>query len=483
LDLAQSRADSIGAMIEFETGASASGPHATSGLDAQIDELERSVPQFATQQKQQTTAAAVPPPAAAPMPSGILEGATGLTALRSKQQTLDDTIKLSDALLASAERRRAPLVQALRDIDQRAQALAAQAGAGDVAAIKQRKADFEQLTDDHKLVTSALLPLSKQMVILKLYTDNLARWRDSVDQRFDQQLKRLFLRIFGLAALLLIVFGGALLWRMLTFRYVEDLQRRHQLLQLRRLVVVVIVALIVLFDFANQLGALATVMGFAAAGIAVTLQNVILSIAGYFYISGRFGIRTGDRVQISGINGDVLEIGLFKMTLMELTADENGHQPTGRAVIFPNSVVFQTNGNFFKQLPGSTFTWNELRLTLAPECDYRLAEKRLVEVVNDVFARYRDAVQREYRGIERELNLRIETPRPQSRLQLGANGIEIVIRYPAQLQSAVQTSDEIARRLVDAIKREPGLKLVAAATPAIQPSPDAEPPPAKLGVG
>ena len=94
-------------------------------------------------------------------------------------------------------------------------------------------------------------------------------------------------------------------------------------------------------------------MGLAAAGIALALQNVILSVAGYFYLSGRFGIRGGDRVQISGINGDVLEVGLFKLTMMELTED-NARQPTGRVVVFPNSVVFQANGNFFKQAPGAS---------------------------------------------------------------------------------------------------------------------------------
>jgi hypothetical protein len=160
------------------------------------------------------------------------------------------------------------------------------------------------------------------------------------------------------------------------------------------------------------------------------------------------------------------------MTLMELSGDNYGHQPTGRIAVFPNSIVFQSNGNFYKQLPGANFTWNELRLTLAPDCDFRLAEKRLVEVVNEVFVRYRDSVQREYRGVERELNIRIETPRPQSRLQVGENGIEIVVRYPVQLPNAVQTSDEIARRLLDAIRREPRLKLAVQGTPSIQNQPE-----------
>jgi small-conductance mechanosensitive channel len=214
-------------------------------------------------------------------------------------------------------------------------------------------------------------------------------------------------------------------------------------------------------------------MGFAAAGIALTLQNVILSLAGYFYVSGRYGIRVGDRVQISGISGDVIEIGLFKMTVMELNGADSDHQPTGRVTVFPNSVVFQPNGSFSKQLPGSDFAWNELRLTLAPECDFGLAERRVVEIVNEVFRPYRDTLQRQYRGLERSLNVPIEPPRPQSRLRLSEAGIELIIRYPIRFKHATETADEIARRLVEKFRREPALRLTTSGTAMIQPAPQA----------
>jgi small-conductance mechanosensitive channel len=473
LDLAQSRVDSLAAMIEFETGSTASGKE-SAGLEAQIDELEHSVPETAQQSKVQAPAAST---AEAPSgaSSGILGQAGNLTTLIRKGRTLADLIDATKALYATAERLRTPDLEALRTIDRQGLKLAAQAGSNDITTVKQNKAEFQKLTEQHKLISAALLPLAKQMVLLNLYAANLERWRGLVNQQFNIELRNLILRLAGLLILLAVIFTGAVVWRKLTFRYVQDVHRRHQLLQLRRLTVGVIVALVLIFDFANELGTLGTVMGFAAAGIALALQNVILSFAGYFYVSGRFGIRVGERVQISGVNGDVLEIGLFKMTLMEYAGENASSQPTGRVVVFPNSVVFQPNANFFKQAPGSNFTWNELRFTLAPECDYRLAEKRLIEVVNQVFARYRDQVQREYHNMERDLNVRLDMPRPHSRLQLGDAGIELVIRYPVQLYGAAQTADEVARRLVDAIKREPGLKLAASGTPSIQPDTAAQP--------
>jgi hypothetical protein len=156
--------------------------------------------------------------------------------------------------------------------------------------------------------------------------------------------------------------------------------------------------------------------------------------------------------------------------------DGNSRQPTGRVVVFPNSIVFQSNGNFFKQAPGTNFVWNEFRLTLSPECDYRLAEKRLLEVVEDVYARYRDTVQRQYHELERDLSMKFESPRPQSRLRLGPNGIELTIRYPADTRYAVQVADEISRRALDAIAKDPALALAMPGTPNLSPLAASRPP-------
>jgi small-conductance mechanosensitive channel len=259
----------------------------------------------------------------------------------------------------------------------------------------------------------------------------------------------------------MMIFFGSIVWRWLTDRYVTDIRRRGQVMAARRLVLTVLVLIVLMVNFSEEIGSAATVVGFAAAGIAVALQNVILSIAGYFFLIGRFGIKAGDRVQIGGVTGDVIYIGLVKLSLMELGGTGTHLEPTGRVVVFSNSIVFQQSGNFFKQAPGTSFVWNEVRLTLAPDVDYRLAEKRLIDAVDEVFARYRDRVMRDYRHLERDLNIMLETPKPQSRLHLSQNGLEIVIRYPAEIYGAPQITDEITRRLLDAINREPSLRLAA----------------------
>jgi small-conductance mechanosensitive channel len=467
LDLAEARGEAIHTILQFESGTfhQETGLSA-SGLAGQIEELEKSIPEAERNAKPSAATSASPPPAPAGGLAGIFEE---LLTLNRNLGTLDDTIDITNALGQAVEKMRAPLLDELRDIDRQGDALA-KASAGDVAALRARKDAFQKLIERHKLISATAIPLRKESVILTLYVSNLQRWRASIQRQSNLTLRHMLVRLGILFALLAAIFAAASLWRHFTFRYVRDTRRRYQFLQARRIVLAIVVTFVVLFNFANEIGALATVMGFAAAGIAVALQNVILSLAGYFFLIGKFGIRVGDRVQVSGVTGDVIDIGLVKLALMELGGNGNDRQPTGRVVVFSNATVFQPSGNFFKQIPGTNFVWNEVTLTLSPECDYRLAEKRLLEAVDEVFARYREAIQRQYIEAEHQLNMAIDSPRPQSRLHLTRDGLHISIRYPAETRSAVQTADEVARRLLDAIAREPGLKLVGSGIANIQPA-------------
>jgi small-conductance mechanosensitive channel len=125
------------------------------------------------------------------------------------------------------------------------------------------------------------------------------------------------------------------------------------LLTARSVVITVAVALILIFHFTSEMAALVTALGFAAAGIAFALQNVILAVAGYFSMVAPNGIRIGDRVSLQGpfgyVHGEVAEIGFVRVKLNELGGEPL--RPTGRVVVFPNSVVF--TGTFFKDPPGA----------------------------------------------------------------------------------------------------------------------------------
>ena len=235
------------------------------------------------------------------------------------------------------------------------------------------------------------------------------------------------------------------------------------------------IAIAVAFALVSEIGSLATFVGLITAGIAVALQNVILAIAGYFFLIGKYGVRVGDRVQIASVSGIVVDIGLVRLHLMELSSPETGRQATGRVVVFSNAVVFQAGASFFKQIPGTSFTWHELTLTLATETDYHLAEGRMLRAVQAVYERYRARMERQHAAMQENLNVEVALPRPHTRLRLTQTGLEVVIRFPAELDNSADIDDAVARELLHAIEQSPRLRLVGSGTPTIQPVPDTGP--------
>jgi small-conductance mechanosensitive channel len=464
-ELESARADAIKQTLQYASGLSAAG-RKSNGILSEIDQLQQSV---ASTDKGK--AADVVIGATTKRTQQGSTGIIGLTALyfdlRADSGALADASANINDLAAKIEKFKAPAVRLTSAISARATELASSVTTADPSELGSRTAEYKQLGALHDLAFAVIAPLEKQLVQLSLYQENLARWRSSIDRSSGRALRGLAVRLATLFGLLAIVIAGKNLWRRLVDRLIKDQHRRRQLNQISDPVFWVLIIFVLIVNFATELGSIATIMGFAAAGIALALQNVILSVAGYFFLIGKFGIRVGDRVQIATTIGDVISIGLVKLTLMELSPQDR--QPTGRIVVYSNAVVFQPNGNFFKQAPGMSFVWNEIRLTLAPDCDYRLAEKRIVDSIDEVFARYRDRVQRDVRYLEADLHVLLETPRPQSRLQLTAAGLDMIVRYPADVRTSTQIADEVSRRVLDAIRREPGLQLVAPSPANIQP--------------
>ena len=274
IDLVQSRIGSIDNLIDFEKD-TAGARGSTLPFEAQIDALEHSVAQA-------NVGISPAPPAAAPSPSVLPGSIERLLALRQKEQALGSAIELTDKLSRSVIRLRQTLVGMLAEIDRQGLSQTAQVGNQDLPTVERTKAQFAALVARSQLISNTLVPLAKEIILLQLYSGNLARWRTSVHQQFNDALRHQLISTISLALVFGAVFAAAGVWRHLTFRYVEDLQHRQKLLQLRRLVVIAAVVLVLVFGFSNQLSSLATVMGFAAAGIALALQNVIISTGGLF---------------------------------------------------------------------------------------------------------------------------------------------------------------------------------------------------------
>lgn len=474
IDLAQTRSKSLHSILQFVSGASVSG----GSLQGQIDQLERSVPELQVDNAKgngQANAANTSsstsdrPVVRRETPTGMLGLIEDLFTLSHRIHVIDERTKSTDALALASQKLRAPLLKNLTTLAQQGEEAAKEADTSGPAQLEQLKHELDTLTTNFKQASAVSLPLSKQEVLLDLYKGNLAEWRAAVKSDYREDLWKLMLRLVIFGIVLTVVIALSHIWRKAVFRYVHDPRRRYQFLLLRRIILWCAIGITIAFALATEIGSIATFAGLITAGIAVALQNVIMAIAGYFFLIGKYGVRVGDRIQISGVTGDVIDIGLIRLHMMEVGGTETDRQPTGRVVVFSNSVVFQPTASFFKQIPGTSFLWHEVSLTLAPDSDYALAEKRILGAVEKVYADYHDTIEQQYREMERTLNIATKIPKPRSRLRLTQSGLEVVIRFPVELDSATEIDDRITREVLHALEQPPRLRLVGSGTPNIQP--------------
>jgi small-conductance mechanosensitive channel len=307
------------------------------------------------------------------------------------------------------------------------------------------------LSSEFKQNSQLLIPVTKEGVLLNQYRRNLASWRDAIKNQYRSAFRTLGVRVGILTVLLAIVFAAAEVWRHAVVKYIAEPRRRYQFLLLRRIALWCLVVVIVGFAFASELGSIVTFAGLITAGLAVAMQSVLVSIVGYFFLIGKYGIRVGDRVQIGDVTGEVIDLGLVRLHLMEL----GGHGalgPTGRVVAYPNSIVFQVSSGLFKQIHGVNFVWHEMTLSLPAGIDYAAAKVKLTAAVTDALKDDRDEILRQTQEIERATAANFGgDAQPRVQLSFSSTGADAHLRYPVHLQNAAEIDERVSQCAVAVI--------------------------------
>ena len=475
----QARRDALHNILQFTTETSNHGTGAA-GLRAQIEELVRLVPDVLSAaggtSPEQTaagkTSGRTAPSANTQQSSGIWGLSADLLRLSRKGHTLDQQILSTDQLMQAAKQLREPLLANLRGLIKSGDQLANQPPSQDPNVLAQQKAQLDALTAQFKQSSAGLLPLNKQGILLNLYKRSLANWRDAVHKEYGDKMRSFLVRLAIFAIIIALVFAAGEVWRRAILRYIQETRRRYQFLLLGKIMIWVVVGVIIAFTFTTELGSVATYAGLLTAGVAVAMQSVILSIAGYFFLIGKYGIRVGDRVQISGVTGEVVDIGLVRLHLLELGSNGTEAQPSGRVVAFANSVVFQPNAGVFKQISGASFVWHEVSLTFSPESDYRMIQERIATAIDTALKDHRAEMERQIRHMEQTLSsIHTIELMPKTSLHFTASGIEVTVHFPVALQNAAEIDDRVMRELYAAVEQEPKLKLVGSGVATLRTDP------------
>jgi Mechanosensitive ion channel len=465
--------DAIQKMATFvETNNDAS----SEGLLGSINQLARSVPEmWGNTSSQKVT----PPPSASTSQSsgatsaGLIGQALALFSEVQSMHQVDQMITETEHVRQTAENLRKPLRDTLSATMQRGRELASRAESGTpgqsaLQSAQNVQREFQDLTAKFKQLSDAALPLSQEIVVIEQSRANFQEWRKSIGLKSRNDLRALAVRVIGITLALAALMVVSEIWRRLTFRYIHDARRKRQFLLMRRFVMGFLTGIVLILGFVSEFSSLATFAGFATAGIAVALQAVLLSVAAYFFVMGRYGIRVSDRISVAGVTGDVIDIGLTRLYMMELAGTGIDLYPTGRIVVFSNSVLFQAGTPLFKQLPGTEYTWHEVAVGLAATGNYKIVQDKISSAVNSVYEQYRTVLERQHGDVERQYEVQITAPEPESKLQFTDAGLEFVLRYPVDIRKASEIDDRITRKLLEVINGDPELRAAVTGSPKIR---------------
>jgi small-conductance mechanosensitive channel len=391
---------------------------------------------------------AAAPPSAAPQRYGIWDLAANVASMRSKLRTIETVDARTSELAATFKRESSAPLARLEALSAESDALGRRAATEAPAGAPALRRDFDTLAWLFKQTSSILLPLTQEQVLLGQYRHNLADWRTAARRQYRDALTALGIRFGALLGLLAVVFLLGELWRRAVSRFVQEPRRRAQWLLLRRIVTWLVAVLVVALSITTEISTFATFAGLLTAGLAVALQSVLVSVVGYFFLIGKYGIRVGDRIQIGTVVGEVVDLGLVRMHLLELNAG-GPLGPTGRVVAFANLIVFQASGGLFKQIPDVNLAWHETSLRLPDGADYASLKERLSAAVVAVTAVYHADVLRQTRRIATETVTGAPndvTPTVQMRLADGH--MEAVIGYPVHAPHIADIDERVATALL-----------------------------------
>jgi hypothetical protein len=461
LDMVNARRNLLDTMTGFVNDSDAALAR-VSALKAHIDAIAVSIPAANNSAELRPTAAALPalPSAGAATQSvpsipqsvtdrsGIWDLAVDAYDLSKRHASIDAIDRRTASLQQTFSSLQGPSIEQLKGFSAQSDALAAEADHASGIALKGLRDRLDTLAWLFKQTSNILIPLSEEGVLLSQYRHNLSNWRDAIQRERQDALTALAARLGLLAAVLAMVFAGGEVWRRAVIRYAKDGHRRYQLLLLQRVTIWTLVLMITGMTLITHLSTFATFAGLLTAGAAVALQSVLVSVVGYFFLIGKYGIRVGDRVQIGAVTGEVIDLGLVRMHLMELNS-QGPLGPTGRVVDFANSIVFQSGGGLFKQIAGVNFSWQEITLQLPADGDYMALQGKLLASVSGIVAEYQTDILHQAKAIETATaSSSVGTPSPQVQLQIRSGGVEAVIRYPVPLQQAAEVQQRISQELL-----------------------------------
>ncbi|MBU1356855.1 MAG: mechanosensitive ion channel family protein [Candidatus Edwardsbacteria bacterium] len=278
--------------------------------------------------------------------------------------------------------------------------------------------------------------------------------------------KILYNPVMGKIAALFI--GVAVLWLIINavqknlFSKIKGNDSRYRAKKFGNFIGYFLTIILITIVYSDKLGGLTVAFGVAGAGIAFALQEVIASFAGWLAILFGGFYKTGDRVQLGGIKGDVMDIGVLRTTIMEIGQWVDGDLYNGRIVLIANSFVFKEPVfNYSGDFP---FLWDEIKIPVQYGSNYEKAKEIFLSAGKEVADSLSEITKEKWSLLQQKYRLENAQTEPMVFVTANDNWVEFSLRYVVDYKKRRVTKTELFTRVLQEVEATKGAVKFASAT-------------------
>jgi small-conductance mechanosensitive channel len=308
-------------------------------------------------------------------------------------------------------------------------------------------ARLRRLSDQRKTLTELDKRIQDSQQLAEVYQ----RWNGLADTR---RRAVLHLVLQSLAAVLAIVLAAILIGRGIrrAFGRQADRKRLHQLQVMATVAVQFVGAMLILLIIFGMPNQTSTIIGLTTAGLTVALKDFLVAFFGWFALLGRNGIRVGDWVEIEGVSGEVIDIGVLKTVLLEMGNWTSTGHPTGRRVAFVNK--FAIEGHYFNFSTAGQWLWDELQVALPVTGDPYQTAQQIRQTVERETAADAAAAEHDWERVTRQYGTQAFSAKPAVDLRPSLTSLNVVVRYITRAPQRYEVKSRLFEAIVDLLHKQ-----------------------------